>query len=156
MQKGTNVIRPGNGDNANEKPAYPPINFIPLNDQVLIKMDIQQRSSAIITPDTHGGDQPIVIPSGVVVAVGRGVFVPGTGFVENQVKPGDHVAISTEGSWINLPLSEDKNEVYVTVSESLILGKIENPADPAQPLERDRRWFLKADSDKTISRLARR
>lgn len=127
----------------------PPINFIPINDQVLVKMDIQQRSSAIITPDTHGGDTPVVIPSGVVVAVGRGVYVPGTGFVENQCKPGDHVAISTEGSWVNLPLSEDKNEVYVTVSESIILGKLEG-------CTADRRWFKKADTDKTLSRLARR
>lgn len=132
-----------------DTPALKPITFIPLNDQVLIRMDIQERTSTIITPDTHGGDTPVVIPSGIVVAVGRGVFVPGTGFVENQCKPGDHVAISTEGSWINLPLSEDKNEVYVTCSESLILGKLEN-ATPAH------RWFKKADSDKTLSRLARR
>jgi hypothetical protein len=91
----------------------------------------------------------IPINDQVVMATGRGVFVPGTGFVEVQVKVGDHVAVSTEGSWINLPLSEDKSEVFITVSESIILGKLEGAT-------RDHRWFKKQDTDKALSKLARR
>lgn len=111
------------------------INFTPINDQILLKMDVKIRSALEL-----GNQKPLVIPSGVVVATGRGTFVPGTGFVETQVKPGDHVAVSTEGSWVNLPLSEDKDEVYVCVSESIILGKLEG-------LTRGMRWFQTGDAD---------
>lgn len=101
------------------------VQFEPINDQVVVKMDVKKKSAILI--DTSA--RPTVIPSGEVVAVGRGTFVPGTGFVETQVKPGDHVAVSMDGSWVNLPLSDDKEEIFIAVSESLILGKIAKPAD---------------------------
>lgn len=123
----------------------PPIGFTPINDNVLVKMDVQEASFLV----QHLDDRPTVVPSGVVVAIGRGVFIPGTGFVETQVKPGDHVAISTEGLWVNLPLSEDKNEIFVCVSESIILGKLEGAT-------RDRRWFKKQESDRPATHLLRR
>jgi co-chaperonin GroES (HSP10) len=96
------------------------IDFQPLNDQVLLRMDVLEASILERGID----DRPMVLPSGRVIAVGRGTFIAGTGFVESQVKPGDHVAVLSDGSWVTLPLSEKKDEVYVTVSESAILGKL--------------------------------
>lgn len=133
-----------------EEPKIPTsVGFEPLNDQVLVKMDVKKKSSTIITPDSAGGDKPTVIPSGVVVAVGRGVFVPGTGFVENVCKAGDHVAISMEGSWTNVPLSADPNEVFVCVSESLLIGKLTGATQ-------DSAWFKKGDESPTQTLAPRR
>lgn len=115
------------------------IKFAPLNDQVLLRMDVIKTSIL----ERGLNDRPYVLPSGVVIATGRGVFVPGTGFVEVQVKPGDHVAVSTEGSWVNLPLSEDKEEVYVVVSESLLLGKLEGCTP-------ETRWWKKSQQAPSI------
>ena len=105
------------------------IQYTPLNDQVLIKMDIKQKSIL----ETGINTRPTVLPSGYVIAVGKGVFLQGVGWAEPQVKPGDHVAVAIEG-WTTLPLAEDANDVYVSVSESVILGKLEG-ATPDSP------WF---------------
>ena len=94
------------------------IQFQPINDQVLIKLDSRKRSQFAIA------EKPEFMPSGHVVAVGRGTYVPGTGFVETQVKPGDHVALLMDGTWSRLPIEDDPSVVYVSVSESLILGKL--------------------------------
>ena len=105
-----------------------PVKFYPINDQVLIRLDVKPMSvlEAGITK------KPKVLPSGTVLAVGRGVFIPGTGFVETQVKPGDHVAISMGGEWVNLPIAADKDDIHISVSESVILGRIEG-ADIGSP-----------------------
>lgn len=99
----------------------PRVQFHPMNDQVLLKMDVKKKSIL----ERGVNDRPTVLPSGVVVEVGRGVFVPGVGWIEPQVKPGDHVAVSMDGPWTSLPLSDQPEEIYVAVSESLLLGKLE-------------------------------
>ena len=96
--------------------------FHPINDQVLLKMDVRKKS--VLEVGLNG--RPEVLPSGVVVEVGRGVFAPGVGWIEPQVKAGDHVAVAMDGPWITLPLVDRaEGEVYVTLSESLIIGKLE-------------------------------
>ena len=118
------------------------VKYHPLNDQVLVKLDCKKKSAlqrGIV-------DTPTMLPSGVVVEVGRGMFMPGVGFVETTVKVGDHVAISLEGNWTPLPLSDDKDEVYVSISESLILGRLEG-ADHDSP------WFKAATED--VSRVVK-
>ena len=114
------------------------VQFQPINDQVVVRMDVKKKSAILI--DTSS--RPTVIPSGVVVAVGRGTFIPGTGFVEAQVKPGDHVAVTMDGTWVNLPLATDQEEIFVAVSESLILGKIEKPDEVEW---KDTPWFTMGD-----------
>jgi co-chaperonin GroES (HSP10) len=105
------------------------LKFQPLNDQVLIKMDVKKKSVIV---DPNG--KAMIVPSGIVQACGRGIFVQGQ-FIETQVKPGDHVAVSMEGSWTRIPLDDDPNEIYMTVSESLIIGKIDLLPDQQKELE---------------------
>ena len=97
------------------------IKFQPINDQILIKLDVVEPSILERGVD----DRPKILPSGTVVAVGRGTFVHGTGFIETQVKAGDRVAVSLTETATNLPLSDEKGQVYVSISESLILGKLD-------------------------------
>jgi hypothetical protein len=108
--------------------------FQPINDQVLLKMDVKKKSIL----ERGVKDKPTVLPSGHVIRVGRGTFIPGTGFIEPQVQEGEHVAVSMAGEWTNLPLDEDPDEIYISVSESLILGKLEGA-------DKDTRWFKTAD-----------
>ena len=118
------------------------VNFSPINDQVLVQLDCKKRSAL-----ARGiNDKPTMLPSGVILAVGRGVFIPGTGFVEPQVRVGDHVCISMEGNWTPLPLSDDPDEVFVSVSESLILGRL-------QGADHDSPWFKAATDD--VSRVVK-
>jgi len=123
-------------------PAKPRVQFHPINDQILLRMDVQQKSIL----ERGVNDRPTVLPSGVVVEVGKGVFAPGVGWIEPQVKPGDHVAVSMDGPWTNLPLSEEPEEIYVAVSESLIIGKIEG-ADKGSA------WFKTGDAPSAITRV---
>lgn len=125
------------------------IHFEPMNDQVLIRMDVKKKS---ILEVTNTG-KPTVIPSGVVVAAGKGIFIAGTGFIETRVKEGDHVAVSMDGTWVNLPLSDDPEEVYVTVSESLILGKITKPENVEW---KETPWFKMGDDSASSVVAARR
>ena len=94
-----------------------PVELQPLNDLVLIKVDIK--------PSIIETTEPQFSPSGRIVAVGRGVFIPGVGFVPPQVAVGDHVAFSLlEGQPMNVPLNVDPKEFYVVISESLLIGKL--------------------------------
>lgn len=122
------------------------VTFHPINDQVLIKMDVKRKSVL----ELGVNDRPEVLPSGIVIAVGRGVFAPGVGWIEPQVKAGDHVAVSMDGPWVNLPLTDRKDgDVHIAVSESLILGKLEG-ADIGSA------WFAASDeAPTTASRVIR-
>jgi hypothetical protein len=121
-----------------EKPPQKPVGFTPANDQVLLKMDVKKRSVLEVLKE-----KPTVLPSGVVVAVGKGVFI-GTGWAGSQFEPGDHVAVSLDGGWLPLPLTDRKDEeVFFTISESMILGKLHN-ADEGSP------WFTAADEAPTM------
>lgn len=118
-----------------ETETVPTVRFEPLNDMVQLKMDLKEESVL----ERGIKDRPTVLPSGTVVAVGRGPFLPGVGWAGPQVAVGDHVAVSTDGAWIPLPLSTDKREVHIAVSESLILGKLFGA-------DRNSAWF-KASED---------
>lgn len=110
------------------------IQFRPLNDQVLVKMDMQKKSRLEID-----STRPTVLPSGVVVAVGRGTFQPGIGFTEPQVKVGDHVAVSLDGPYAVVPLADkEASEVYIVLSESMVLGLL-------QGADENSCWFKAAD-----------
>lgn len=103
-----------------------PIKFHPSNDQTLLKVDVKQPSVI----ERNVKDKPTMLPSGVVIAVGRGTFIPGTGFVESQFKPGDHVCFMLEGRLERLPIAPEKDEngnhqLFVSISESLIMGKLD-------------------------------
>jgi co-chaperonin GroES (HSP10) len=103
-----------------------PIKFFPCNDQILIKVDVKQPSVI----ERNVKDKPTMLPSGVVIAVGRGTFVPGTGFVEPQVQPGDHVCFMLEGRLERLPIAPEKDkdgnhQLFCSISESLIMGKLD-------------------------------
>lgn len=104
------------------------IKFTPLNDQILIRMDSRRVSETLHVP----GQSQKVLPSGEVLAVGRGVMTA-QGFHGPQVAVGDHVAIDLKGGWRTLPLDETQ-EIYVCVSESQVLGKLEGAS-------RDSVWF---------------
>ena len=103
-----------------------PIKFKPCNDQILLKVDVKQPSVI----ERNVKDKPTMLPSGVVIAVGRGTFIPGTGFVEPQIKPGDHVCFMLEGRLERLPIAPEKDEnknhqLYVSISESLVMGVLD-------------------------------
>jgi co-chaperonin GroES (HSP10) len=116
------------------------VGFQPFNDFVLLKLDSKRRSSLEIRRE-----KPKVLPSGVVLAVGRGTFVHGTGFVGSQVEVGDHVAVIPDPtSWFKLPLSEDEGETFIVVSESQVMGKLDG-ADHASP------WFKTKNDDVDLS-----
>lgn len=124
--------------NKTTEPRQARVEFIPANDQVLIRMDTKKRSVLEVLVE-----KPTVLPSGIVVAVGKGVFI-GTGWAGSQFEPGDHVAVSLDGGWLPLPLADKKDEeVYFTISESMILGKLKN-ADQGSP------WFTAADEAPTM------
>ena len=124
----------------NAKTKATPVEFEPMHDQVLLKMDVKKRS--ILEINSTG--RPTVLPSGIVIATGDGIFIPGSGWQPVNVKPGDHVAVSMEGSWVSLPLSSDPDDIYVTVSSSLILGKLKG-ADAGSA------WFAAGDDARVIS-----
>jgi co-chaperonin GroES (HSP10) len=114
------------------------IKFHPLNDQLLLKMDVRKKSLL----EKGINDKPTLLPSGVVIAVGRGVFVPGKGWMEPQVKAGDHVAIILDGTpMLRMPIDSNEDDIYICVSESLLIGRLEG-ADEASC------WWKAGDSDK--------
>lgn len=116
------------------------VGFSPFNDFVLIRLDTKKRSALELRRE-----KPKVLPSGIVLAVGRGTFVHGTGFVGSQVEVGDHVAVIPDPTgWFKLPLSEDEDDTFICVSEAQIMGKLEG-ADAASP------WFKTKNDDVNLS-----
>lgn len=97
------------------------VTFLPLNDQILLKLDVKKRSILELKDS-----KPTILPSGVVCGVGRGVFVPGKGWLEPQVKIGDHVALILDGAaMLRLPITKDDDEIYISISESQLIGRLE-------------------------------
>lgn len=115
----------------------PPVKFHPIGDQVLVRLDVKDPPALAIRPE-----KKVVLPSGRVVAVSPRYVVPGVGWVETVVKVGDHVALVLErgGPWRALPLSGKDSEIYVTISESSILGRLQG-ADETSP------WFVDNKDD---------
>lgn len=120
----------------------PPISFEPLGDQVLIKLDTLP-GSVIINPKhaAAAGGVATALPSGIVIAVGAGVWVPGSaqGWIPIGVKVGDHVAIDQNQPWHRLPLSNNPDEYYVSVSQGCVMGRLTGAS-------KDSAWF-KAKED---------
>lgn len=104
------------------------IKFTPLNDQILIRLDARRVSETLHVP----GQSQKVLPSGEVLAVGRGVMTA-QGFAGPQVAVGDHVAIDLKPGWRTLPLDKS-SEIYIAVSEAQVIGKLEGAT-------RDSAWF---------------
>lgn len=117
----------GSGSNADAATAAAvvvpcPVAFKPLNDQVLVKLDVKSASALEIDK------KPSAFPSGRVIAVGLGVFCVGLGYLGSRLTPGDHVALDLKRSdWQNLPLESNPNALYVTISESFVRGIIDAP-----------------------------
>ena len=117
---------------AEDKQEFTSIEFEPLNDQVLIKVHVQKKSALELD-----GTPPDKLPSGEVVAVGRGTFVDGK-FVEPQVNTGDTVMFDlTAGPIIRVDITGDKEDFYAVMSEAQLLGKMHN-------MTMESHWFKKA------------
>lgn len=114
-----------------------PVTLHPLSDMLLVLMDLQPASP--LQPDQKRR-KALPFPSGVVVEVGRGVYCPGVGYLESQLRVGDHVALNLTpgGNWRTVPLNPDPAVIYVLCSESLAVGKLEG-ATPEST------WYKKYD-----------
>lgn len=99
------------------------LEFEPINDQVLIK--VHTMAASALAPDHLKEAEKL--PSGEVIAVGRGVFVNGT-FVESQLKPGDTVMfdLSQPQPIVRVDLTGKDEDFFAVMSEAMILGKIHN------------------------------
>lgn len=117
-------------DEAADATPMPPvrIEFQPKLDKVLIQMDTRGRafSKKIFVPGEEGYK---VIASGVIIAVGEGVYLNGHGFLGSRFKPGDHVAVNIKGDHNEVPLSNVDMEHFFVFSESDVLGVIAPGAD---------------------------
>ena len=89
-------------------------------------------------------DKPTLLPSGTVIASGKGMFIPGVGHVDSQVKAGDHVAIVLAGPLQRMPISDDPNEIFVVISEAQLIGRLGN-ADVGSPW-----WKTENEPDKMV------
>lgn len=113
-----------NLDYAGSNPVMPPrlfmdkITLTPANSNVVIRMDSIKASIVAINPE-----KPKYYPSGIVVGVGKGLFVPTQGFIGSSFKVGDHVAFDPAAAR-PMPLSPEPEEFYVLVSEDAIFGKL--------------------------------
>lgn len=99
----------------------PEVTLRPRNDQVLVKLDVRTSSVIKIAGPNKGG----ILPSGKVLAVGPGRFVPGTGEVQPlDIQVGDHVAVELRNgdAWMAVPLSTDEDDLYVLISEMYVTG----------------------------------
>lgn len=87
----------------------------PINDQVLIKAHKLNQSELEIDDPNHA-------PSGVVLAVGRGTIYDGKLFPP-QVEVGDSVAFVPDARFTQqVPLAPGKEDLFLLIPESLILG----------------------------------
>ena len=105
---------------ANATPSdLPKIEFEPHSDTVFIQVDWVERSQFDIDED------PAMIPSGIVIAVGPGKLLNNGQRIPPPFEPGDHIMVSS-GSMCLLPIRERPDDIVAVVHEEHILGKMKN------------------------------
>ncbi len=108
------------------------LNFIPANDLLLVVVD-ERPKGPILT------DKPQLLPSGIVLAVGQGIIIPGVGYLGSKFKRGDHISFSPAESGMKaLPFhnyGEYRNRTFAVLGEAGVLGTIVGGFD------KDSEWF---------------
>jgi len=99
-----------------------PIEFQPASDYLLIRVDWVERSALELDQD------PTLLPSGVVLAVGPGRILASGERLPISYSVGDHVMVRADSLCL-LPIREDPREVVALVQEDHVLGAMQN----AQP-----------------------
>lgn len=100
----------------------PEIEFCPSADYLLIRVDWVEQSALSLHQD------PTLLPSGVVVAVGAGRILASGERLPVSFCVGDHVMVMPDSLCV-LPIREDPRDVVALVREDHVLGVMRN----AQP-----------------------
>lgn len=113
----------------------PQVTFVPVNDQVLLALDMKVQTTKLV------GIPPKALPSGRVLAVGKGVFCAGVGYLGSQLQRGDHVSVELRhGMFRTLPLDPAKGQVFIVISESHVLGALGDAGSESA-------WYTKYDGE---------